>query len=283
MDRMYSKPRYDLYTLGTLSVIGIVSAFYVLGEGNDMGLGKLITPILGGDGGTRLTTPIPTDPTQGMDRGFTPADGSAPSRESYPIHTPDGHILYATVETISTGGLTGKEVDEIVAAAQSSFGAGMTREDVLAHLHGDVRVARDEGGKIIGFLTTTDQPPNEAMNTNVFETPQGKSMYIMGIAVSADAQGQGIATALIDDALKKFASEGYSTLSVRTQNQNVVDAVMHGLDRLKAQGVIQGYDPKGFVFPGHYGGQLAENTPRPVPGLDAERGDALGLSIKVLR
>jgi ribosomal protein S18 acetylase RimI-like enzyme len=274
-----------LVTLGSLVVLtGLISRFYVLGEGAELNLGKLITPIFDGFGDNKMSTPIAEDPTRGMDRGFTPSDQSIPVRESYPIQDQFGAlILYATVETIPADSLSPSAVNEIVKAAQSGFGPAMTREDVVAHLQGDVRIARDESGKVIGFLSTTGKPPNEAMNTDVFEQPTGTSMYIMGIAVSADAQGQGVARALIEDALKEFVGEGGTTVSVRTQNQNVVDVVMHGLERLKTAGVIQGYSTEGFVFPGHYGAQLAQHTPRPVPGLNVQNGDALGLAIKVIR
>lgn len=272
-------------------VVAAITARISLGEGEDLfkALGKLTTPIDGPDPRDGIRgTPLPAE--QGGTRYTTPIQNDAGryNTVSTPIQEQDPRdlIVQTSVETLNPHRLTAEDRDAIVRAGQRAFGPSMSEQEIIDHIDdGVLRVARDPSGKIVGFATTVPGlNPNDAMNTGEFQQPTGRTMYLKAIAVDASAHGQGVAQALIQDILKDFHAQGCDTLSVRTQNQKVLDLIAHGLENLKSQGLIRdfGIQEQRF-FPGLYGRQLAESTPYPVPGLNVGRGDAVGVVFGVRR
>lgn len=174
------------------------------------------------------------------------------------------------IETVPAHRLTRTAQKRIIESAQSAFGPTMTPSEVREHIAGDVALAKNKRGRIVGFGTAISKPGE---------------IHLGGAAVHQEHQGNGAYKGLVRARIENAISSKTPLVTTRTQNEKVEAGIRATLRDLQTEGKISGFTVRREKVEGVYGRKLA-NTPTPSAGspyakLDANRGDAYKLRAKI--
>jgi len=169
-------------------------------------------------------------------------------------------------------------VQAIVGCVRSAFEGGVTDEDALHHIQGDlVTVDIDEAtGRALAFSSTDFGTPNEILNRN--DVSDDRGCYLAGATVAKEAQGAGLYKRMNENRIQAALDRNVKLVFTRTQNPRVQAGIEATLKAFRNEGLILGYSMKKILVPGCYGGQLTKT--RPVDDqisfddLDYDKGDA---------
>lgn len=166
----------------------------------------------------------------------------------------------------------------IMACIASAFQGGVTEQDSLEHMHGDlVLVHKDaENDRVNSFGAFKFGSPNEIFGRMDLSDEQG--IYIAAVTVHQEAQGNGLYKAMNVEGLSEAVSQRYPVVFTRTQNPRVQAGVQSILHEFVQEKKIAGYTLEQRLLPGFYGQMLTKEQQfaRSVTfdELDAQAGDA---------
>lgn len=169
-------------------------------------------------------------------------------------------------------------VQAIIGCVQSAFEGGVTDDDALQHIQGDlITVDLDrETGKALSFSSTEFGSPNQIFNQTIISDEEG--CYLAGATVAKEAQGYGLYKKMNEYRIHKALNRGCKLLFTRTQNPRVQAGIEATLSTFQRQKLIFSYDMKRILVPGCYGSQLTKTKPVDdkisFSELDYDRGDA---------
>ncbi len=163
-----------------------------------------------------------------------------------------------------------------------------TREDCKADMteRSDfVHVAVDRGsGEIIGIA-------GEAAITS---EGRGVHTYLSFSGVAESARGRGVYQKMVRSRIMHSLSEGITEIMIHTQNANVENGIRHALDKLAAEGILEGYEISRKINPGRMGkygvARPAGSAPlesryqelnKEYEALNADNGDAFEITIRI--
>lgn len=169
-------------------------------------------------------------------------------------------------------------VQAIVGCVRSAFEGGVTDDDALHHIQGDlVTVDIDEAtGRALAFSSTDFGTPNEILKRRDISDERG--CYLAGATVAKEAQGSGLYKRMNENRIQAALDRKVNLVFTRTQNPRVQAGIEATLQAFRNQGLILGYSTRKILVPGCYGGQLTKT--RPVDDkisfdeLDYDNGDA---------
>lgn len=176
-------------------------------------------------------------------------------------------------------------VQAIVACVMSAFEGGVTNEDALNHIKGDLITididSRTE--KALAFSSTNFDSPNNIFNRDDISDETG--CYLAGATVAKEAQGLGLYKSMNELRISTAIEKGINLLFTRTQNPRVQAGIEAVLGVFQNSGIIRGYTVERILVPNCYGGQLTKNKPVDdqvsFGELNYEKGDAYILLFKL--
>lgn len=169
-------------------------------------------------------------------------------------------------------------VQAIVGCVRSAFEGGVTDDDALHHIQGDlVTVDIDvRTGKALAFSSTDFGTPNQIFDRQDISDDSG--CYLAGATVAKEAQGMGLYKRMNEFRIREAIDRGMNLVFTRTQNPRVQAGIAATLSAFQNEGLISEYKMERILVPGCYGGQLTKT--RPVDDeisfseLDYSKGDA---------
>jgi hypothetical protein len=166
----------------------------------------------------------------------------------------------------------------IARCVNSAFEGGVTVEDTMSHIQGDViLVQRDqEKDEVLAFSATVIGSPNQIFQRDDISNEVGT--YLAATAVSRDQQSRGAYTAMNVELIDIAMQHNHRLFYTRTQNPRVQSGIERVLQEKVRSGEIHRYSCERILITGAYGKMLTKNKPHDhhldYTELNYEQGDA---------
>ncbi len=165
----------------------------------------------------------------------------------------------------------------IIACVNSAFEGGVTEDDTLHHMQGDlITVILDKHDKVLSFSSTMFGSPDQMFGVSGVSTEQG--CYLAGATVAKESQGSGLYTAMNRERIGHALEKKLKVVFTRTQNPRVQAGIEAVLKETVDDGQITGYTLERSKVAGHYGSMLTKTKPEhpdiSYDDLDYAAGDA---------
>lgn len=173
----------------------------------------------------------------------------------------------------------------ITACVQSAFEGGVTQEDTLHHMQGDViTVDIDRRSQdVLAFSSTSFCTPNQEFKTDNMSDEPG--CYLAGATVRKEVQGSGLYKKMNETRIGFALDRKLKLVFTRTQNPRVQSGIETVLTEMKEQGKIADFELERILIPGCYGQMLTKTKPTDAKvsfdELNYEKGDAYVLLFNI--
>lgn len=173
----------------------------------------------------------------------------------------------------------------ITSCVQSAFEGGVTQEDTLHHMQGDIVTVDIErrSQDILAFSSTSFCTPNQEFKTDNISDELG--CYLAGSTVRKEVQGSGLYKKMNETRIGFALERKLKLVFTRTQNPRVQSGIEAVLTNMIDQGKILDYELKRIHIPGCYGQMLTKTKPIDAKvsfdELDYEKGDAYVLLFNI--
>lgn len=163
----------------------------------------------------------------------------------------------------------GAYLQGVLACIDSAFEGGVTREDALHHISGDIVTVSHSNGEVSGFSSTVFDTPRNTVGLGIDVV----GCYLQGATVSKEAQGNGVYKQMNQMRIVEALKRDVPFIYTRTQNPRVEAGIQSALDAMQVK-----YSLERVLVPGCYGQMLTKSKPEARGGsfdeLDYEAGDA---------
>lgn len=180
---------------------------------------------------------------------------------------------YYSVKSAAELGVLAQAIAECVSSA---FQGGVTEEDTIQHMSGDIIMVQRNSERVNAFSATVFGSPNEIFNSDSISDQRGA--YFAAATVRKEAQGKGLYKAMNNERVMEAVDSGVPLIFTRTQNPRVQAGIEAVLGRFKDSGQITSFYTERIKVPGAYGRMLTKETPYSdsvnFDELDLEAGDA---------
>lgn len=171
-------------------------------------------------------------------------------------------------------------VHGIIMCVRSAFEGGVTDEDTLHHIQGDVvSVHITTGGEVAAFSSTVIGSPKDILK--LAEAPSEQGCYLAGATVAKEHQSTGLYKKMNQERIDLAVARRLPLVFTRTQNPRVQAGVESVLQSKQAEGVLSGFSLQKIKIPGYYGSMLTKTKPThhgiEYTDLDYDAGDAYAL------
>lgn len=192
-------------------------------------------------------------------------------------------ILFKNVKEAHDVGIY---LNGILNCIDSAFEGGVTREDSLNHISGDiVTVLLDEEKNVRGFSSTVFGSPRQILGIG----SRKPGCYLQGATVSKEIWGSGAYKQMNELRIQQAILQHLPLVFTRTQNPRVERGVLAVLDKFKQKKLIKRYQLKRTLVRGCYGTMLTKDKPKldksdtgkAFGKLDFEAGDAYVLEFRI--
>lgn len=171
-------------------------------------------------------------------------------------------------------------VHGIILCVRSAFEGGVTDEDTLHHIQGDVvSVHITTAGEVAAFSSTMIGSPKDILKLADASSEQG--CYLAGATVAKDHQGSGLYKSMNRERIELAIARRLPLVFTRTQNPRVQAGVESVLQSMQEAGQLNGFSLQKIKIPGYYGTMLTKTKPThhgiEYTELDYDAGDAYAL------
>ncbi len=171
-------------------------------------------------------------------------------------------------------------VQGIILCVRSAFEGGVTDEDTLHHIQGDVvSVHITDNGEVAAFSSTVIGSPKDILKLP--DAPSEQGCYLAGATVAKEHQSSGLYKNMNRERIELAVAKKLPLVFTRTQNPRVQAGVESVLEKMKTDGRIVDFSFQRIKIPGYYGSMLTKTKPThhgiEYTDLDYTVGDAYAL------
>ncbi|PWU23017.1 hypothetical protein C5B42_04390 [Candidatus Cerribacteria bacterium 'Amazon FNV 2010 28 9'] len=182
---------------------------------------------------------------------------------------------YYDIKSAAELGVLAQAIAECVSSA---FQGGVTEEDTIRHMSGDIIMVNREhnSDRVNAFSATVFASPNEIFNSETISDQKGA--YFAAATVRKEAQGRGLYKAMNVERVLEALDTVVPLIFTRTQNPRVQAGIEAVLEQLVESNKIGSYRTERIKVPGAYGQMLTKEKPYSdsisFDELNLEAGDA---------
>jgi hypothetical protein len=171
---------------------------------------------------------------------------------------PKEHYEQIVFRNIEEAQGIGIYLNGVLDCIDSAFEGGVTREDALHHISGDlVTVVVDSEESVKGFSSTLFGSPKNILGTGSEEI----GCYLQGATVSKEAWGNGVYKQMNELRIREGIDAKLPLVFTRTQNPRVEKGILAVLEKFKKQNIIKDFQLNRIFVEGCYGTMLTKDEP----------------------